>query len=250
MNTKRTFLERSLSSGMEVGLITADDVLRHAKPEVLAGHLPKDLLAKLLKACLAAPEMTPALVVETLGTVAMAANLPPEVIWSCVAEVAQRELGETADGEDKSSSRGKKAQSKKGSSRSEAKPEPAAAAKSDPTAKTTAVEAAPLPPVAEPPRAKPNAKVRGKTKPEPDEPPRLPGVPRPGTDTDRASRARTAPVVPRSEFDVDTDVGEDWDVDDDIVDIEEADAVGAVALDDPAFDWKGDDETLAKEPKR
>ena len=96
MNTKRTFLQKSLSKGLECDMITAEDLLHHTSAEVLAHHLPNDLKAKLIKASLDAKEMSAELVVETLGTVAMAANLPPHTIWNCLAEAAERALGGTA----------------------------------------------------------------------------------------------------------------------------------------------------------
>ncbi len=260
MNTKRTFLQKSLSKGLECDMITAEDLLHHTSAEVLAHHLPNDLKAKLIKASLDAKEMSAELVVETLGTVAMAANLPPHTIWNCLAEAAERALGGTAIDI---------APAELGESKSTSKPESASKSKST---KTTSSKSKPTT------KAKPNAKVKVADKAETTDkskttgkakttdkaktadkiPASLPGVPFVGAGSSDSAkmRAPTTPIIPRSEFDVDTDVGADvgddeWDDVDDIVEVvEEADAVGAVALDDPALDWKSDEETAIKTGRR
>ena len=198
MNAKRSFLQRVLASGLEHGTIAPPDVIKHADAHVLAFHLPNELKAKLLQASLDAEKMTPELIVETLGTVAMAANLPTKVLWNCVAEVAQRLLTQDL------------------SKSAEAKPAEAKSAEAKPAE-------------AKPSDSKPNAKIKASA------------VKKAATGLGRSrrsdrSRAVTAPMVPGSEFDVDTDVGEEWGVEDIVEVVEEAEAVAAIPLDDPLLD--------------
>jgi hypothetical protein len=209
VNAKRTFLQKVLASGLENSTIKPPDVLKHADAHVLAFNLPNELKAKLLQASLEAEKMTPELVVETLGTVAMAANLPPHVLWNCIAEAAQKLLtGEIA----------------------EAKPAAAVDSPADPAPKVDAT-------------SKPNAKVKASAVSK-----AASGL---GSSrrSDRSrdsigSRAVTSPVVPGSEFEVDTDVGEDWGVDDIVEVVEEAEAVAAGPHDDALLDdWKSEEQT-------
>ncbi len=212
MNAKRTFLQKVLASGLEHGTITPPNVVDHADAHVLAFNLPNELKAKLLQASLEAKKMTPELVVETLGTVAMAANLPTHVLWNCIAEAAQKLLtGEVVE------------QSKP------KKEEPAAE-------QAPKLDAAP----------KPNAKVKAsKVK----EAAAGLGASR-RSDRSResiGSRAATSPIVPGAEFEVDTDVGEDWGVDDIVEVVEEAEAVAAAPLDDALLeDWKSEEQTRTR----
>ena len=250
MNTKRTFLERALASGVDCGLLSAADILRFVSADVLAHHLPNGLKTKLLKAALSAKEMTPELVVSTLGTVAIAANVPTNVVWECVADAAKRALG-VSDG-DKTTTTATAVEVAAASVSAATKPTPIhpsvplPVAKTKPVASDSAKKPDKVAKTTKAAKSKPNVKVKGVSKKEPE---RLPGVPPVG---DAAHRAQTAPLIPKSEFDVDTDVGEDWSVDEDIDDIddievvEEADSVGAMALDDPALDWKAEEETVAR----
>jgi len=211
VNAKRTFLQKVLASGLEQRTITPPDVIKHADAHVLAFNLPNELKAKLLQASLEAEKMTPELVVETLGTVAMAANLPTHVLWNCIAEAAQKLLtGELAE---------------------ESKKETSAAA--EPAAK---LESTP----------KPNAKVKASAVKQ-----AAAGLgANPGSNRSRqsaGSRAITSPIVPGSEFEVDTDVGEDWGVDDIVEVVEEAESVAAAPLDESLLDdWKSEEQTRTR----
>jgi hypothetical protein len=93
VNPNRRFLQEVLRSGLELGTATADDVLRHITPEILAHHLPVALKTKLLVASLSAERMTPGLIVETLGIEALAEHAPMGVLWACFQECARRVVG-------------------------------------------------------------------------------------------------------------------------------------------------------------
>jgi len=78
----REFLRRGLASALASGVLTAKDVVESVNARVL-GHLPDALTTKLLEAGLAAGKLSPELVVETLGTEAIAKHAPTSAVWSC-----------------------------------------------------------------------------------------------------------------------------------------------------------------------
>jgi hypothetical protein len=96
VNIKAFFVD-ALSSALELGIGTPDDVLRHVTPAVLAAHLPRPLWARLFTACLGAPRVDAQLVVETIGVPNLCEHVPATIIWACVAELAARSLGKKAD---------------------------------------------------------------------------------------------------------------------------------------------------------
>lgn len=92
MNIKG-FYVASLQSALDLDVATPDDILVHAPPEVLADHLPRPLWARLLTACLGAPRVDAQLVVETTGVPNLCEHVPTNLMWNCIASIAQRSLG-------------------------------------------------------------------------------------------------------------------------------------------------------------
>lgn len=91
MNVKGFFVA-TLSSALDLGIATPDDVLRHVTPDVLSQHLPRPLWARLLTAALGAPHVDAQLVVETIGVPNLCEHVPSPIIWSCIGEIAERSL--------------------------------------------------------------------------------------------------------------------------------------------------------------
>lgn len=89
----KAFFVATLSSALDLGIATPDDVLRHATPDVLAGNLPRPLWARLLTACLGAPRVDAQLVVETVGVPNLCEHVPAHIIWACIQEIGLRSLG-------------------------------------------------------------------------------------------------------------------------------------------------------------
>lgn len=87
---RQAWFARMVESGLEQSMFAAGDILAHATPEVLATHLPPELLAKVLQASLAAGAMTPERVLETVTPAMLAQHVPHEVLWACIAAAAQR----------------------------------------------------------------------------------------------------------------------------------------------------------------
>jgi hypothetical protein len=86
------FFVATLSSALDLGIATPDDVVRHVTPDVLSLHLPRPLWARLLTAALGAPRVDAQLVVETIGVPNLCEHVPSPIIWACIAEIAQRSL--------------------------------------------------------------------------------------------------------------------------------------------------------------
>lgn len=266
MDSKRSFLEKLVASGLDYGTISTDDVLRYAEPAVLAEFLPVPLKARLLEACLAAEVMDTELVVQTLGVDELAEHLPMHVLWACVAQCAGRALGDTAasDGRDSKGASASSDASKTASKGGGAKPAPESEKKSNGVTEPAPGKGPTRPPTA-PPKPNVKAKPSRPNKPEgtPDKKPGIPPIGRPSAVASAKKRpvtagrgfpgrSPTAPVIPSNEFDIDTDVGDDdWGVDDIVEVVEEAAVVGAEPLDDTRLneglsDWKTDEETVTR----
>lgn len=87
---RQAWFERVMESGLENGMFAPSDVLAHATPDVLASHLPPELLSRVLSTSLAAGAMTPERVLETVTPEVMARHIPHEVLWQCIAAAAAR----------------------------------------------------------------------------------------------------------------------------------------------------------------
>jgi hypothetical protein len=92
----KAFFVAALSSALDLGIATADDVIRHVTPDVLAVHLPRPLWARLLTACIGAPRVDAQLVVETIGVPNLCEHVPAQIIWGCIEELALRSLASGA----------------------------------------------------------------------------------------------------------------------------------------------------------
>jgi hypothetical protein len=87
---RQAWFARMMESGLENDIFAPSDVLAHATPDVLATHLPPDLLSRVLAASLAAGSMTPDRVLETVTPDLLARHVPHEVLWQCIAAAASR----------------------------------------------------------------------------------------------------------------------------------------------------------------
>ncbi|MEO8703161.1 MAG: hypothetical protein ABI867_24155 [Kofleriaceae bacterium] len=82
----RELLRRALASGLETGVLTPAEIVHHVDAKVLGHSFPDDLTTKLLEASLAAGKMNPELIVETLGTDAIAKHAPTDVVWAILVK--------------------------------------------------------------------------------------------------------------------------------------------------------------------
>ncbi len=81
----REFLRRSLDQALTHGIATPKDVVDDVNATVIGHHFPDALKTKLLEVSLAAGKMNPELILETLGTEAIARHAPTHVVWACRA---------------------------------------------------------------------------------------------------------------------------------------------------------------------
>ena len=87
---RQAWFARMMESGLEHDIFAPSDVLAHATPDVLATHLPAELLSKILASSLAAGAMTPERVLETVTPELLAKHLPHDVLWACIAAAAAK----------------------------------------------------------------------------------------------------------------------------------------------------------------
>jgi len=87
---REAWFAKVVESGLEHQVFAPSDVLAHATPEVLASHLPAELLGKVLAASLASGSMTPERVLETVTPELLAKHLPHDVLWACISAAAER----------------------------------------------------------------------------------------------------------------------------------------------------------------
>lgn len=79
-----------VQAGLDEGMFGPSEVVEHVTPDILAKHVPTELLGKVLEAALSASTMTPDGLLETLDARALARHIPHEVLWNCVAAAAER----------------------------------------------------------------------------------------------------------------------------------------------------------------
>jgi hypothetical protein len=87
---RKAWFANVVKSGLDNQIFNSTDVLAHATPDVLANHLPAELLSKVLAASLAAGAMTPDRVLETITPEMLALHIPHEVLWACIAAAMAR----------------------------------------------------------------------------------------------------------------------------------------------------------------
>jgi len=87
---RQAWFARVMESGLQNQIFAPSDVLAHATPDVLANHLPPELMSKVLQSSLAAGSMTPERVLETVTPEMLAKHLPHEVLWQCIQAAMQR----------------------------------------------------------------------------------------------------------------------------------------------------------------
>ncbi len=92
MDTQKqpNWLAQILKIAIAEEICANSDVLRHVDPEALALYLPKELWGEILIAGLRAGKVTPDVVLATVSLDILAVHVPAELLWVCVAESAYR----------------------------------------------------------------------------------------------------------------------------------------------------------------
>ncbi len=94
MDHRRTWLAIVFEEAFNLGVLSAEDVLRHMTPAVLATDLPPTLVASLLQTGLDEGSFNSELLVDHLGSRALAEHMPMPVLWSCLNEAADQIVAE------------------------------------------------------------------------------------------------------------------------------------------------------------
>jgi hypothetical protein len=89
MDKRRKWISVLLEEGLQIGVLSPEDVLRHITPSVLATDLPPELIADVLQVGIDHDSFSPTLVVNTLGSSKIAEHLPLPILWNCISEAAQ-----------------------------------------------------------------------------------------------------------------------------------------------------------------
>jgi hypothetical protein len=87
------FLVDAFSAALDRGIASAQDMIRHLTPDVLAVHLPRPLWARLLTACLGAARVDATTIVDTVGIANLCEHLPKPLLWACLSEIAATAMG-------------------------------------------------------------------------------------------------------------------------------------------------------------
>ena len=89
-NGRTDWFTQILGAALSESVMEPADVTKHATPDVLAKHLPAELMSKVLQAALSAGSMTPSSMLETLEPSALAEHVPHDILWASVEAIAER----------------------------------------------------------------------------------------------------------------------------------------------------------------
>ncbi len=89
--SRQQWFSSMIQAGLEHEMFEPDQVLNYVTPEVMAHHLPPEIMSQVLQLSLAAGAMTPERILETLSPELLAEHIPHEVLWECIAAAAERE---------------------------------------------------------------------------------------------------------------------------------------------------------------
>ncbi len=98
-DARERWFKELVGAGLEHEIFTSADLIEKATPEVLAEHLPADVMAKVLASALSAGAMTADRMLETLTPEICAKHIPHDVLWACATGGAKRSGIADANGE-------------------------------------------------------------------------------------------------------------------------------------------------------
>ncbi len=92
MNKHNEWFAELLEAELTCDIATAEEILSHITPEVIAEYLPNDLVAKIVESSLETGEMSPKAVLSLATPVALAENIPHAILWNCIEKNATATL--------------------------------------------------------------------------------------------------------------------------------------------------------------
>jgi hypothetical protein len=87
---RERWLAHVIQTALQLGIMTADDVLVHVTPELLAAYLPPDVMTGVLQASLKSGLMTPDTILSVAGPDVLCRHIPPAVLWEAAQAAAAR----------------------------------------------------------------------------------------------------------------------------------------------------------------
>jgi len=89
-SNREKWLAIAVAAALDHDILKPEDVLRFVTPEVLASHLPPDVMSNVLAASLQAGHMSAEVILQTAGPGVLSRYVPPAVLWNAVREGARR----------------------------------------------------------------------------------------------------------------------------------------------------------------
>jgi hypothetical protein len=89
-SARQKWFAHMLGVGLDQKLLSPGQLVVHLTPEVLAHHLPADVMSRMIAASLAAGQMTPDRMFETLTPDVLVDSVPLEVLWRAIDAGAER----------------------------------------------------------------------------------------------------------------------------------------------------------------
>ena len=89
-DARQRWFSQIFQSGLEFEIFGPSQILDHVTSEVLANNLPPALMGEVLKRAMAAGALTPEGVLETVNPDLLAEHIPHDVLWKCVVEAAEK----------------------------------------------------------------------------------------------------------------------------------------------------------------
>ncbi len=87
---RRKWLAIVLAGALDEELMTPEDVLAELTPDVLADHLPPQMVTKILAESLGEGSMTAAVILRAVGPTVLTRHVPAKLVWSTMAAAAER----------------------------------------------------------------------------------------------------------------------------------------------------------------
>jgi hypothetical protein len=84
------WLAITLAAALDNDIMIPDDILTTATPEVLAAHLPPDVMSNVLSASLSAGKMSAEVILRTVGPDVLSRYIPPKILWDAVQAAVRR----------------------------------------------------------------------------------------------------------------------------------------------------------------
>ena len=88
---RQDWLAFVFDEALKQGVLAPSNVLSHATPEVLAGHLPRELMVKVFATAFSTGKLTPEGILAVAPPATLVKYVTPAILWNCVREAAARQ---------------------------------------------------------------------------------------------------------------------------------------------------------------